>query len=87
MINDRVFYIVKIERNRFVDVMCVTDYIEHNQYAYVIDTSYGSTVYEFINAGEEQYYCDDVLSESQERFLIDMIIKAYNKEFQYKPFS
>lgn len=87
MINDRVYYTVKIGRNRFVDVMCVTDYIEHNQYAYVMDTGYGSTVYGFINAGEEQYYCDDVLPESQEKFLIDMVIEAYNKEFQYKPLS
>ena len=42
---DRVCYTVKIGINRFVDVMCVTDYVEHNQYAYVMDTGYGSTVY------------------------------------------
>lgn len=45
MINDRMYYTVKIGSNRFVDVMCVTDYIEHNQYAYVMDTGCGSTVY------------------------------------------
>lgn len=84
---DRVYYTVKIGSNRFVDVMCVTDYIEHNQYAYVMDTGSGSTVYGLIKAGEEQYYRDDVLPESQEKFLIDMVIEAYNKEFQYKPFS
>ena len=84
---DRVYYTVKIGSNRFVDVMCVTDYIEHNQYAYVMDTGSGSTVYGLIKAGEEQYYCDDVLPESQEKFLIDMVIETYNKEFQYKPFS
>lgn len=33
------------------------------------------------------YYYDDALPESQEKFLIDMVIEAYNKEFQYKPFS
>ena len=81
---DRMYYTVKIGSNRFVDVMCITDYIEHNQYAYVMDTGCGSIVYGLIKAGEEQYYYDDVLPESQEKFLIDMVIKAYNKEFQYE---
>ena len=84
---DRVYYTVKIGSNRFVDVMCVTDYIEQNQYAYVMDTGCESTIYGLINAGEEQYYYDDALPESQEKFLIDMVIEAYNKEFQYKPLS
>lgn len=84
---DRVYYTVKIGSNRFVDVMCVTDYIEQNQYAYVMDTGCGCNVYGLINAGEEQYYYDDVLSESQEKFLIDMVIEIYNKEFQRKPLS
>lgn len=84
---DQMYYTFEIGENKFVDILCVTDYIEHNQYAYVMDTGSGSTVYGLIKAGEEQYYCDDVLPESQEKFLIDMVIEAYNKEFQYKPFS
>ena len=79
---DRVFYIVKIGRNRFVEVLCVTDYVHQEQTAYMMR----NCIFGITKEGDRFFY-HDILSLEQEKSLTNMVIEAYNKEFQYKPFS
>lgn len=79
---DRVFYIVKIGRNRFVEVLCVTDYVHQEQTAYMMR----NCIFGITKEGDRFFY-HDILSLEQEKSLTNMVIEAYNKEFQYKPLS
>lgn len=79
MINDRVFYIVKIERNRFVEVLCVTDYVHQEQTAYMMR----NCIFGITKEGDRFFY-HDILSLEQEKILTNMVIETYNKEFQCK---
>lgn len=79
---DRVFYIVKIGRNRFVEVLCVTDYVHQEQTAYMMR----NCIFGITKEGDRFFY-HDILSLEQEKILTNMVIETYNKEFQYKPLS
>lgn len=80
---DQMYYTFEIEKNKFVDILCVTDHIHGNQCAETVVIGHDKSVYSVVD-GKYRMYSEEPLSSDWESTLKDMTINAYNSEFQYK---
>lgn len=78
---DQMYYTFEIEKNKFVDILCVTDYIHGNQCAETVVIEHDKSVYSVVD-GKYRMYSEETLSSDLETTLKSMTINAYNSEFQ-----
>lgn len=78
---DRVYYTFQIHDNILVDIMCITDYKEFMQYAYVMETGENSIAYGKDDSGKEIYYPEIELEDFAVKRLCLLALTAYNSEY------
>lgn len=78
---DRVYYTFQIRDNILVDIMCITDYKEFMQYAYVMETGENSIAYGKDDSGKEIYYPEIELEDFAVKRLCLLALTAYNSEY------
>lgn len=78
---DRVYYTFQIRDNILVDIMCITDYKELMQYAYVMETGENSIAYGKDDSGKEIYYPEIELEDFAVKRLCRLALTAYNSEY------
>lgn len=80
---DQMYYTFEIEKNKFVDILCITDHIHGNQCAETVVIEHDKSVYNVVD-GKYRMYSEETLSSDLETTLKSMTINAYNSEFRYK---